>query len=893
MTDEPASSRPGSESATDVDLDASAAQAAWDALAQRAVAHASDASTDPNAATTAESAQSSEPRDARLATLPAPSAVDTLRDDGEGGDVTVPSGFAFRSESTNASASVYDSADPSASNDPQAGAPAPTANAMNALRPSLVIVPVLLLAVVTGALIWYANQPAGDLQAQPRVVTQEEVDAVLTRMEDSTSAEELWLITPELTDMGASALPHLRAAVGRAGDDQLKPTTRVAAYKAMYSLAAEKEALNLIIDFVKTETDIESSVMAANLLVTLGSLAIDPSIEPKLLDLLEAVFEPDVKIQICRALWHVCKNTTSKRELRLLMRSDMIQTRAAAALALAELGDFDTTEDILKSLRYEPSARGRLAAELLVKKRLLYQLQQAMLGSPNLPDRDEDGRTESDSLDEYLNRPLPDPSTVTIKTDIIDEVMRWVSQVFIYPDQIRDDRLFKAAIDGMLQDLDPYSAYVTLDESESFDGYLDLAYPGVGIVVGKHNGLFTVIATIDDSPAERAGIRAGDRLFTINDIGIAPDAKTNLLPPSPLTIVDVIGALRGTDGSRVDIELQRAGWYEPRTFHLTREQIAPPTIVWDVFADGTGYIRVPYFHRNMLETFTAALDDLHERGVTGIVLDLRGNPGGEITAALAVADAFLKDGLSMCYLEGRNELLAPRKTFTSEDGKHDDSPLVVVTDLGTCEAGELVAGILKHHGRARVVGTTTWGKASVQRLIPIQADDNSAALKLTIAHYFLPDGSHIQDVGVPPHIIAYAAPQPAWVMDEYEREGFHSAVEAWFAEQWAKDPDALRALADFDARDPKRWPALDELMKASNTHADAIHVRHYLHERVRAAAIAEGRVGASVDMLDDYPLYCAAWEIARLNGLDPKTQPAIARVFNVLDEDIREPNAAE
>jgi len=221
------------------------------------------------------------------------------------------------------------------------------------------------------------------------------------------------------------------------------------------------------------------------------------------------------------------------------------------------------------------------------------------------------------------------------------------------------------------------------------------------------------------------------------------------------------------------------------------------------------------------------------------------------------------------------------------------SPLVVVTDLGTCEAGELVAGILKHHERARIVGTTTWGKASVQRIIPIQAEDNSAALKLTIAHYFLPDGSHIQDVGVRPHISAYMAPQPAWVMDEFEREGFYTAVEAWFAEQWEKDPDALRELADFDARDPERWPGLEQLMKDSNTHADPIHVRHYLHERVREAVIAEDRTGAWVDMIDDYPLYCAAWEITRLNGLDPKAQPAIKRVHDVLDENQREPQLAD
>jgi len=308
-----------------------------------------------------------------------------------------------------------------------------------------------------------------------------------------------------------------------------------------------------------------------------------------------------------------------------------------------------------------------------------------------------------------------------------------------YVEPVTTKRLIDGAITGMLSSLDPHSAYLTPELYRDLEVETRGSFGGLGIEITIKNGILTVMSPIDDTPAYRAGIKSGDQIIKIdNDF------------TKDMTLNEAVKRMRGPKGSKIKLTIHRQNVPELFTVAIARDVIKIPSVKAKKLDDGFDYVRVSTFQENTDEAVQKALDDFekeHEGHIKGLVLDLRDDPGGLLQQAVKVSDEFL-DGGMIVYTLGRRED-QEQKFFSHKKTDFDDYPLVVLVNGGTASASEIVAGALQDQRRAVVVGTQTFGKGSVQTILPL---DDHSALRLTTARYFTPNGRSIQAVGITPDV---------------------------------------------------------------------------------------------------------------------------------------------
>jgi carboxyl-terminal processing protease len=324
---------------------------------------------------------------------------------------------------------------------------------------------------------------------------------------------------------------------------------------------------------------------------------------------------------------------------------------------------------------------------------------------------------------------------------LLAEVLERVKRDYV--DDVDDERLIEAAIRGMVADLDPHSSYLDPEEYEAIRISTSGNYSGVGLEVSVAGQRVVVVAPMQGSPAEEAGIVNGDVIISIDG-----------MPVDSADLDDTVLRLRGDPGTRVSLSVVRQDPEAPLTFEMTREQIQVPSAVSELLAPRIGYVKLTHFSENTGADLRKAVGALMEESggrLDGFVLDLRNNPGGVLDSAVEVSDAFLEGGL-IVSAEGR---IADAR-FRLEAGSGDilaGAPMVVVVNRGSASASEIVAGALQDHGRATIVGTATFGKGSVQTVMPLS---QGRAIKLTTSRYYTPSGKSIHDRGITPDVKAEA-----------------------------------------------------------------------------------------------------------------------------------------
>lgn len=324
------------------------------------------------------------------------------------------------------------------------------------------------------------------------------------------------------------------------------------------------------------------------------------------------------------------------------------------------------------------------------------------------------------------------------------EELRVFSEIFgkvktDYVEEVQDRQLLRDAIEGMLSGLDPHSAYLDPEAFKEVRIGTEGEFGGLGIEVTMENGFVKVVAPIDDTPAFHAGLKAGDLIIRLDDT-----------PVKGMTLNDAVTMMRGKPGTKVKLTVVREGLSKPREFIVTRDVIKITSVKHRQLEAGYGYIRITQFQAGTAEGLRSALTELkkeHGGSLDGLVLDLRNNPGGVLNAAVAVSDTFLRDGV-IVYTKGRVEDSALRFTATPTDYL-DGAPMVVLVNGGSASASEIVAGALQDHRRAVIMGTKTFGKGSVQTILPME---NGAALKITTARYYTPKDRSIQATGIEPDV---------------------------------------------------------------------------------------------------------------------------------------------
>ncbi|WP_024327192.1 S41 family peptidase [Thioalkalivibrio sp. AKL19] len=306
-----------------------------------------------------------------------------------------------------------------------------------------------------------------------------------------------------------------------------------------------------------------------------------------------------------------------------------------------------------------------------------------------------------------------------------------------YVTEVDDKELLDNAIQGMLSGLDPHSAYLDEQDFEDMQVGTSGEFGGLGIEVGMEDGFVKVIAPIDDTPASRAGIEAGDLIIRLDGESV-----------KGMSLSDAVAKMRGEKGSDITLTVLRDGEDRPMEITITRDVIQVQSVRSEVLEDGYGYVRISNFQQRTARDLVRAIEDLQEQGeLKGLVLDLRNNPGGILNGAVGVSDAFLEEGL-IVYTEGRLEDSQFRYQASPGDVLKG-APMVILVNRGSASASEIVAGALQDHRRAVVMGQNTFGKGSVQTILPLT---QNTGIKLTTARYFTPEGRSIQEDGIDPDI---------------------------------------------------------------------------------------------------------------------------------------------
>lgn len=332
---------------------------------------------------------------------------------------------------------------------------------------------------------------------------------------------------------------------------------------------------------------------------------------------------------------------------------------------------------------------------------------------------------------------------VAVDQDSYDELETFTNILTIvqknYVEEVGTQELMEGAVNGMLASLDPHSAYLTPELYKELQVDTKGSFGGLGIEITNRSGVLTVVSPIEDTPAFRAGIQPGDQIVKIED-ELTKD----------MSLMDAVKLMRGPRGTDITISIRREGLADFLEMTLTRENIQIESVKSKSLGNGYGYIRITQFQERtgpaVIEAL-AALNETAEGDLEGLILDLRNDPGGLLSQAVQVSDAFLDSGM-IVYTDGRLEN-QKQKYFARKAGSHTEFPMIVLVNGGTASAAEIVAGALQDHHRALVLGTETFGKGSVQTILPL---DESSALRLTTARYYTPSGRSIQATGVVPDI---------------------------------------------------------------------------------------------------------------------------------------------
>jgi carboxyl-terminal processing protease len=383
-----------------------------------------------------------------------------------------------------------------------------------------------------------------------------------------------------------------------------------------------------------------------------------------------------------------------------------------------------------------------------------------------------------------------DYESIELFTDVLSIVKK------SYVEEVDTKKLIYGAINGMLSSLDPHSSFMPPDTYKEMKIDTKGSFGGLGIEITIKDGILTVISPIEDTPAFKAGIKAGDQILKIDD-KFTKD----------LTITEAVKRMRGPKGTKVTISIFREGLDKPKDFTLERDIIQVKSVKFKTLDDGYGYVRISQFQEKTDDDLDKALKALREENggsLRGLVLDLRNDPGGLLDQAVKVSEHFIDEGKLIVYTEGREK--DSKMRFTSrKGGKEQNYPIVVLINSGSASASEIVAGALQDHKRAVVMGTQSFGKGSVQTIIPLS--DNSG-LRLTTARYFTPSGRSIQAKGITPDIIAERVELSA----VEKKEGMH------IREKDLDNHFEVESKEPAEEKKPAKIPThkMDELMKSDS-----------------------------------------------------------------------------
>ncbi len=394
-------------------------------------------------------------------------------------------------------------------------------------------------------------------------------------------------------------------------------------------------------------------------------------------------------------------------------------------------------------------------------------------------------------------------------TDSIYEDLRTFTEVFTtikknYVEDVNPHELIISAIKGMVNSLDPHSAYLTPEAYKEFQTETKGEFGGIGIQIGIKDGVLTVIAPIEDTPAWKAGIKAGDKIMKI-------DGQST----KDMNINDAVSKMRGPKGKPVKLTIQRDEWKEPKDITIVRDIIKIKSIKYKMIDKEIGYIKLIQFQEGTAQDLANALQSLKESGMQSLILDLRNNPGGLLQSAVDVSEQFLPPKQLVVSIKGR---AGEKIDYYTENlrASYTDIPMIVLVNQGSASASEIVAGALQDWGRALILGVQTFGKGSVQSLIPLS---DGSALKLSTAKYYTPKGRSIHGVGIMPDIVVKLETKNGKEVPVIREKELEQHLKGEKVEPQEKVPEKVDEKDDTQLQRAidilKSWRIMEKLKKAA------------------------------------------------------------------------------
>ncbi len=663
---------------------------------------------------------------------------------------------------------------------------------------------------------------------------------------------DVWVAASRMERLGQEAVPLIKREI-----KNLPENAQVACAKVLISLKDSEYGMQILLQVAEKGQGYTARLDAIAIIGIYGSY----EIEDKLNQILEASFDPHIKIALAKSLWQVSRLPHASEILRSFLSSDNNDIRYAAALALGEVGNVKAAQTVLAELKDEPSWRGRLAKTLLAQETQINRYEMLLHKKQQQNNKDNKDNKDNEAAKDAGKSRYP----------VIDEIIDKIKEYHVDGDQFNIKDLIDSGVRGIVSATDQHSAFWDEREWDDFTRTtLKEEYVGIGVYVNDKNGSFTVIAPIYSGPAYRAGIRSMDRILEVND-----------WPTTGKATDEIINRIRGEQGTMVKLKIYRDGWAKVREIEVRRESIQVPSLFTQMLPEKIGYMRLTQFGGKATENLETALGELEKQELRALILDLRGNAGGWLKAAVDIVDAFLPAGKLIVYSQGRHAIKGRKyEYFSTDDSTHNDFPLVLLVDQSSASASEIVAGTLQYYKRAVLVGAQTFGKGSVQEPLELNTRPGTR-LKLTIAKYFLPDGrcihnttdktgKIIQHNGVMPDVkIAYDNLEP-WKNEEYAKIEEKGAFKKYIEDHYDKNKELFFRLADNDALSTKEYPQFDEWYNSLNTKGSQQDVREWLRGQLRRRVADDRGKEYACDYLEDLMLQRGIVELC--NKLQLKTE---------------------
>ncbi len=765
------------------------------------------------------------------------------------------------------------------------------------------------LAVVLAFGLGLGSGLAQDDQSLDQKVTD-----IVARM-DRGGLAGVWDRAVDLEHLGDEAAP----AIAKKLDGASAPV-KLGIAKALLSMKAETQrtpAIQAAKDVLKGDGSRDEKVAAADLLSLKGTKE-----ECKALDKsLDTFTDPYVKLAVLKALKKRGRVLKAGEMMKELLNSDDFGVRAEAAIRLAECEDFEASKSILNQLKAEPSERGRRAAALVEQEKLM----EAAEKTGGLSAKDDVVKFKDKKIEE-LNEKIKQMEAETAKGGgamppgfgLLKEIEEKIGKYYVDEKKASINKLTEDAAKGMVDALDPFSQYMSEKETTSFQEQMKQEYAGIGAVVQMNakTGFLNIVRPIYGGPAFKAGLRTLDQIIEVEG---QTTADRKLFP----TVNDLVAKLKGKRHTKVKIKVKHfldGPDATPVDLEIKRDFIMLQSVRYDMLPGKVGYLQLESFGAKASEEIEAALNELEKQGMRALVFDLRGNPGGYLNQAVEICSKFLAKGKLVVYQQGREGTeIGKRKDFhVSGDDQHPDYPVVILIDENAASASEIVSGALQVHKRADLVGHQTFGKGSVQQIFPVNVTDGKAALRLTIAYYYLPDGRCIHRPRQPQQwryqeLVRseierwkqegnISEAQAKILLDQYKQKpggvvpDFDVKVDILAADvlkkmaliadagkfdeyvqkHWRKNTKTFLELVESDGFDSSRYPGFDEWYTELKTDLSKDDVRKFLRVRVRMFAQDELAKILPSDFQEDNQLDAGVWvayqklgdDLAKVKGLE-------------------------